>query len=152
MPFDPYYKWLGIPPDEQPPNHYRLLGLRLLESDRDVIDAAANRQMAYVQQCATGPHAAESQRLLNELSAARLCLLSAAEKQHYDVRLKTPPAERDMIGPAAAPALRTRVLVVLAAALVTFFVAVFVSIRFFGMPDLHLRGNVPAAPERAASE
>ena len=26
--FDPYYKWLGIPPEEQPPNHYRLLGIQ----------------------------------------------------------------------------------------------------------------------------
>ena len=25
--FDPLYKWLGIPPDEQPPHHYRLLGI-----------------------------------------------------------------------------------------------------------------------------
>ena len=28
--FDPYRKWLGIPPQEQPPNHYRLLGIGLL--------------------------------------------------------------------------------------------------------------------------
>ena len=38
--FDPYYKWLGIPPGEQPPNHYRLLGVSLFEPDADVIDAA----------------------------------------------------------------------------------------------------------------
>ena len=25
--FDPYYKWLGISPDERLPTHYRLLGL-----------------------------------------------------------------------------------------------------------------------------
>ena len=37
--FDAYYKWLSIPPDEQPPNHYRLLGVPLLESDLDVIEA-----------------------------------------------------------------------------------------------------------------
>ena len=24
--FDPYYTWLGIPPEEQPPDHYRLIG------------------------------------------------------------------------------------------------------------------------------
>jgi hypothetical protein len=46
MSFDPYHKWLGIPSREQPPNHYRLLGISLFESDPDVIDAAANRQMA----------------------------------------------------------------------------------------------------------
>ena len=25
--FDPYHKWLGIPPEDQPPHHYRLLGV-----------------------------------------------------------------------------------------------------------------------------
>jgi hypothetical protein len=24
--FDPYHKWLAIPPEEQPPHHYRLWG------------------------------------------------------------------------------------------------------------------------------
>ena len=24
---DPYYRWLAIPPAQQPANHYRLLGL-----------------------------------------------------------------------------------------------------------------------------
>lgn len=47
--FDAYYKWLGIPPEEQPPHHYRLLGIRLFEADADVIDAAADRQMAHLQ-------------------------------------------------------------------------------------------------------
>jgi hypothetical protein len=64
--FDPYYKWLGIPPKDQPPDHYRLLGIDLFESDPDVIDAAANRLMAYLQGCATGPQVALSQKLLNE--------------------------------------------------------------------------------------
>jgi hypothetical protein len=86
--FDPYYKWLGIPPKDQPPNHYRLLGIELFESDADVIDAAANKQMAYIQGCATGPHIALSQRLLNEIAVARLCLLTPAKKAKYDAKLK----------------------------------------------------------------
>lgn len=65
--FDPYYKWLGIPPNDRPPNHYRLLGVELFEADPDVIDSAANRQMTFLRQCATGPHVAESQKLLNEV-------------------------------------------------------------------------------------
>lgn len=85
--FDPYHKWLGIPLREQPPNHYRLLGLARFESDPDVIDAA-DRQMAYIAQCATGQHAGLSQKLLNELSAARICLLTAAKKAAYDARLR----------------------------------------------------------------
>ena len=43
--FDPYHKWLGIPPKDQPPNYYRLLAINLFESDAEVIDTAANRQM-----------------------------------------------------------------------------------------------------------
>jgi hypothetical protein len=86
--FDPYYKWLGIPPKQQPPNHYRLLGLDLFESDADVIDAAAARQAAYLQGCATGPHLALSQRLLNEIAAARLCLLDPTRRKAYDDDLR----------------------------------------------------------------
>ena len=73
--FDAYHKWLSIPPHEQPPNHYRLLGLGLFESDPDVVAAAADRQMAHVQTYKTGPHSELSQKLLNEISAAKLCLL-----------------------------------------------------------------------------
>src|SRR5260221_6156692 len=99
--FHPYPKWLGIPPAEQPPNYYRLLGITLFESDPDVIDAAADRQMTYIRQCATGEYVKESQQILNELSAARLCLLTPAKKEAYDAELKAriapPPA------PAPAP-------------------------------------------------
>ena len=35
--FDPYYRWLGIPPKDQPANHYRLLGIDLFESNPEVI-------------------------------------------------------------------------------------------------------------------
>jgi uncharacterized protein (TIGR03067 family) len=87
--FDPYHKWLGIPPADQPPNHYRLLGLNLFESDPDVIDVATEQRVAYLRQCATGQHIAESQKLLNEVAAARLCLLSAQKKRDYDQRLRS---------------------------------------------------------------
>lgn len=35
-PFDPYHRWLGIPPSEQPANHYRLLVFcgSVLETER----------------------------------------------------------------------------------------------------------------------
>ena len=55
--FDPYYIWLGIPPEDQPPNHYRLLGVTLFENNREVIEAAANRQMAYMQEISGGDRA-----------------------------------------------------------------------------------------------
>ena len=86
--FDAYHKWLGIPPAEHPPHHYRLLGIAPFESDLDVIESAADRQMAYVRQCATGQYVTESQQILNELSAARVCLLNSSKKKAYDSELE----------------------------------------------------------------
>ena len=86
--FNPYHKWLGIPLNEQPPNHYRLLGITLFESDPDVIETAADRQMAHVQRYKTGQYSRTSQDLLNELSAAKLCLLVPARKAAYDETLR----------------------------------------------------------------
>ncbi len=89
--FDAYHKWLGIPPSESAnagPNHYRLLGLGLFESDPDVIQAAADRQMAHVQTYKNGPQASLSQKLLNEISAAKICLLKAPKKAAYDEELR----------------------------------------------------------------
>lgn len=87
--FDPYHKWLGIPPKDQPPTHYRLLGLELFETDGDVIDAAAEQRMLFVNQCAMGSHQELSQKLLNELSAARICLLNPKRRAAYDADLKS---------------------------------------------------------------
>ena len=87
-PFDPYHKWLGIPPKDQPPHHYRLLGIDLFEGDVEVIEAAANRQMTYIQGCATGEYVAESQQLMNEITAARITLLDPTKRAGYDRRLK----------------------------------------------------------------
>ena len=99
--FDPYHKWLGIPPKDQPPNHYRLLGLVPFESDPDVVDAAASRQGAYLQGCATGPHVALSQKLLNEIAAARLCLLNPQKRAKYDRQLRATLNAKSQ--PAAQP-------------------------------------------------
>ncbi len=85
--FDPYRKWLGIPVKDQPPNHYRLLGLELYESDLDVIEGAADRLMSFVRQYQSGEQAAEAAKLLNELSIARLCLMKPATKAAYDKQL-----------------------------------------------------------------
>jgi hypothetical protein len=86
--FDPYLRWLGIRDKERPPNHYRLLGLELFENDTDIIATAADRQMTHVRTYQSGRHALMSQKLLNELAAARVCLLDAAKKASYDGRLR----------------------------------------------------------------
>ena len=85
--FDPYHRWLGIPPKHQPPNHYRLLGLDSLEDDPEVIRDAAERQMAHVRSYQLGQYAELSQQVLNELAAAKACLLDGEKKAAYDRRL-----------------------------------------------------------------
>ncbi|MGB7324827.1 MAG: hypothetical protein WBD31_08135 [Rubripirellula sp.] len=85
---DPLYHWLGIPPDEQPPHHYRLLAITTFESDDEVINVAADKQLAHLQQMTSGEHAAEAEDLSNQVSAARLCLLSQPRKRTYDERLR----------------------------------------------------------------
>src|SRR5262245_26005631 len=87
--FDPYYTWLGIPPSEQPANHYRLLGIQLFESNPSVIENAADRQMKHLQSFKIGAKAALSQRLLTEVSAARVQLLDPARKTAYDADLRS---------------------------------------------------------------
>ena len=79
--FDPYRKWLGIPPAEQPANHYRLLGIALFEDDPDVIAYAADRQMSHVRKFQSGQHGAHAQKLLSELANARRCLLADEERK-----------------------------------------------------------------------
>ncbi len=86
--FDPYHVWLGIPLDEQPADHYRLLGIPRFESSDDVIESAADRQMAHVRSFQGGIRSKESQKLLNEISAARGCLLNPTAKQKYDDSLR----------------------------------------------------------------
>jgi len=87
VPFDPYFKWLAIPPEEQPPHHYRLLGLPIFLDDVDVIEGAAEQRTIYLRTFQTGPNSELAERLLNEVSEARLCLLTAEDKTEYDKRL-----------------------------------------------------------------
>ena len=98
--FDPYHKWLGIPPEDQPPDHYRLLAIKPFEEDPDVIASAADRQMKHLRDFQTGPHAPLSQKLLNEVATARICLLNAEKKSAYDEQLRQQSAAQ---APARKP-------------------------------------------------
>jgi formylglycine-generating enzyme required for sulfatase activity len=101
--FDPYHQWLGIPSTEQPPNHYRLLGIPLFEGDRSVIELAADRQMSFLRQHGAGPNGDASQKLLNEISTASLVLLNAAKRAQYDSALREQLARLKGPVEAAAP-------------------------------------------------
>ncbi|MCA9124084.1 MAG: hypothetical protein H6821_00885 [Planctomycetaceae bacterium] len=83
-PFEPYREWLGIEPHEMPVDHYRLLGVRRFEDDPTVIAAAADHRMLHVRSHQTGRRAVYTQKLLNELAAAKVCLLNPGSKASYD--------------------------------------------------------------------
>src|SRR6185503_4065746 len=85
--FDPYHIWLGIPPDEQPPNHYRLLGIQVGESNVEVIERAADGRALQLKTAQAGKRSDLSQKLLNEVAAAKVCLLNPAKKVAYDALL-----------------------------------------------------------------
>ncbi|MCE9546688.1 MAG: hypothetical protein K8T25_14505 [Planctomycetia bacterium] len=85
--FNAYEKWLGIPQAEQPPNHYRLLGIPLLAADADMIANAADQRMIYLRTFGTSQQRDLAERLLGEVSTARACLLNDAKKAAYDAEL-----------------------------------------------------------------
>ena len=100
--FDPYHIWLGIPPAEQPADHYRLLGISRFESHEDVISNAADQRVRHIRSMQTGKRQAETQRLLNEISAACGVLLDREKRKAYDAKLKAKEAARQSAAIAAA--------------------------------------------------
>lgn len=96
--FDPYHRWLGIAPSEQPPHLYRLLGINALETDPEVIRDAVQQRMAHVRTYQLGASASVSQKILNELAAAKACLLDPERKAAYDAQL------RKRLGSGTSPA------------------------------------------------
>lgn len=86
-PFDPYAEWLGIAPEERPIDNYRLLGLSRFETDASRIASAADERMGQIRKFQTGPRGRYTQKLLNELAAAKGCLLSPERKAAYDQAL-----------------------------------------------------------------
>ncbi len=103
--FDAYHKWLGIPPEEQPPHYYRLLGLKPFETDADVIDSAADQRLAHLRSFTTGARAQFAQQILNEVAAARVCLLDPQTRAEYDSELRTRLRAEEIAGTAAVQAI-----------------------------------------------
>lgn len=103
MAFDPYLIWLDISPHERPVNYYRLFGLRPLESDPNVIAAAAQRVITHVSQFQASPNAAACQQLLSELNAARTCLLDPLRKRAYDGGFTSPGGPERMLNSPPTP-------------------------------------------------
>jgi hypothetical protein len=101
---DPYYKWLGIPPAEQPANFYRLLGITVFETDPEVIESAAEQRMSHLRTIQSGPFSSQSQALLNEVAAAKVCLLKPERKLDYDNALRARLAIQVHPQPVGGPA------------------------------------------------
>jgi serine/threonine protein kinase len=87
--FDAYQQWLEIPPQEQPADHYRLLGLTRFDADPSRVASAADQRMSHIRSLVLGPHVELSQRILNELSKAKTVLLDPALRAAYDNVLRT---------------------------------------------------------------
>ncbi len=86
--FDPYCQWLGIPPAEQPPDYYRLLGAPRFSENVGELARAADERIAAVTRFQEGPHREYVPRLVAELSMARSCLTNPATKAAYDAQLR----------------------------------------------------------------
>jgi hypothetical protein len=100
--FDPYHKWLAIPPGPRPPTYYQLLGVAPDESDPEVIAEAALRQTSHVRTYQAGPHGELAVQLLNEIARARATLLDPSRRHSYDATLS--PRAADQPAPAMPPA------------------------------------------------
>lgn len=85
--FDPYLHWLGIPPQEQPPNYYRLLGLQAYEQNMQTILSAADQRLTYLASMMHSEYASYAQQLYNEISYVRSYLSDQQTKQQYDAWL-----------------------------------------------------------------
>src|SRR5579871_1105355 len=97
--FDPFHKWLGIPPAEQPPTHYRLLQLPVGEQDTAKIAAVATKLTAYCQARSKGQNGAHALRVLDAVNAAKACLLDPHAKADYDASLGLAPVNGHAEGP-----------------------------------------------------
>jgi formylglycine-generating enzyme required for sulfatase activity len=101
--FDPYYQWLGIPLQEQPASHYRLLGIPEFDGNVDIIKAGAERQTIYLRTLQAGEHEVLVAELLNEVSQARVTLLNADQKAEYDEELRKQQTPEPVPEPTLPP-------------------------------------------------
>ncbi len=82
--FDPYHQWLGIPKGKRPPTYYQLLGISPSETDRSVIETAADRQRDFVRKFRGGEHDDLAVDVLVQIDDACLTLLDPETRQKYD--------------------------------------------------------------------
>ncbi|MDR2763097.1 MAG: hypothetical protein LBB88_10875 [Planctomycetaceae bacterium] len=87
VPIDVYRDWLKIEASNRPVDFYQLLKLARFEDNTDKIRHNYRVLNAHVRKFASGDYIMESQKLLNELAKAMLCLTDSARKLEYDISL-----------------------------------------------------------------
>ncbi|MCA9179468.1 MAG: hypothetical protein KDB14_33665 [Planctomycetales bacterium] len=94
-PNDPYYKWLGIPPNKQPPNYYQLVGVAVREANPEVIVNSATRQIAHIREASSG--SAAGRVLIQQIEVARDTLLNPPLRVAYDLHLSSSASFRQSL-------------------------------------------------------
>ncbi|MGI9470249.1 MAG: hypothetical protein ACR2NZ_01870 [Rubripirellula sp.] len=85
---NPLETWLGIPPEEQPPNLYRLLGLADFESDRETIQSAQACTLEKLNSHSLTSCPPDLDAIKDQVSAAARVLLHEPQKLAYDTQLR----------------------------------------------------------------
>lgn len=97
--FDPYHKWLGIHKKYRPLTLYRLLGIDPAETDVEVIEEAAIRQISHLRAYQSGEHGDVCARVMEEIAKAREILTTPEKRRAYDAKLarlrKKPAAAKE---------------------------------------------------------
>ena len=101
--FDPYYKWLAIPPEDQPASHYRLLAIATSEQDEEVIANAAEQRISHLRILEMGEQGAIATELIKEIEAARDCLLDAETRASYESQFSDESTPKPVDDSIAAP-------------------------------------------------
>jgi hypothetical protein len=78
--------WLGLPPGEWPPDHYRLLGLEPGEGDPQRIEQRVHQRLDAVRRYQM-MHPEQATEAMNRLAQAYVCLSDPASKRAYDAAL-----------------------------------------------------------------
>jgi hypothetical protein len=78
--------WLGLPPGEWPPDHYRLLGLEPGEDNAEVIEQRVHQRLDSVRRYQM-IHPDQATEAMNRLAQAFVCLMEPALKRAYDAAL-----------------------------------------------------------------
>lgn len=83
--------WLGLPPENWPPDHYALLGLPVGEGDVQKVEEHVHERLMKVRQYQLS-HPDQATEAMNRLAQAFTCLTDPETKRAYDASLLSPHA------------------------------------------------------------